>query len=78
MAMMAEENWEPTTGERVLFLRKRRGLSQQELSKRTGITQPTLSRIEAGKPLLAENARKLAIALDCSTDYLLRLKATPP
>jgi transcriptional regulator with XRE-family HTH domain len=42
-------------------LRTQHGLSQTEISRRTGIPQPTLSRWETGKPAdAADDALKLA------------------
>lgn len=45
--------------------RTKEGITQQELSKRTGIPQRHLSEMENGKrPIGKENAKKLAAALD--------------
>lgn len=35
--------------QKVLFLRKKRGLTQTELAKLTGLTQGSISQFEAGK-----------------------------
>jgi transcriptional regulator with XRE-family HTH domain len=68
-----------TTGERVALLRRRAKLSQKGLAAAIGISEPALSNYERDeRPLPGEVARLLALRFNCSTDYLLRLKATPP
>jgi DNA-binding XRE family transcriptional regulator len=48
------------------------GLTQEELSRMTGIPRPHISGMERGsRPIGKENARKLAVALHC--DYRLFL-----
>jgi transcriptional regulator with XRE-family HTH domain len=67
-----------TTAERIRFVRDRRGLTQLQLADAAGIPQTTLSHYERGQVSIpGEAIRRLAIALEVSTDYLLRLKATP-
>lgn len=54
-------------------LRKALGLSQAELSRRSGIKQQTICMLETGKrktPRL-DTAAKLAAALNCTVDELL-------
>ncbi len=54
-------------------LRKELGLSQAELSRRSGIKQQTICMLETGKrktPRL-DTAAKLAAALNCTVDELL-------
>jgi DNA-binding XRE family transcriptional regulator len=51
--------------------RERRGLTQQELAKRAGISKPYLSQLETGKRVGATKIlRKLAAALDLTLDDL--------
>lgn len=55
-------------------LRKALGLSQAELSRRSGIKQQTICMLETGKrktPRL-DTAAKLAAALNCTVDELLK------
>lgn len=65
----------PIFGRRVLQMRERRGLSQQELANQAGTTAPTIWRIEHGKH--AEPgiyiARGIARALGVSLDFLVNL-----
>lgn len=59
--------------DRVRNLREERGLTQLDLSRATGLSQATISRIESGefKNLRGETLTKLSIALRVTTDYLL-------
>ena len=59
-------------GEKIKTLRKRQGLSQEELSERVEINATHLSRLETGKyqPSI-DVLKRLADALEVSTDYLL-------
>ena len=60
-------------GKRLRDRREQVGLSQAEVSRRTGIIQRDMSRLEHGiKPALwADTLLRLAEALKCTTDYLL-------
>ena len=60
-------------GKRLRGRREQAGLSQAEVSRRTGIIQRDISRLEHGiKPALwADTLLRLAEALECTTDYLL-------
>ena len=60
-------------GKRLRGRREQVGLSQAEVSRRTGIIQRDISRLEHGiKPALwADTLLRLAEALECATDYLL-------
>jgi transcriptional regulator with XRE-family HTH domain len=67
-----------TTGERLRLLRKRRGLTLRQLAVQTGVSDTSLSEYESDRrQASAEAIRALAIALETSADYLLRLKPTP-
>lgn len=61
-----------TIGENVR--RKRGNMSEVQLGRAAGISQPAVSRIEAGlREPAADTLRRLAAALDASADYLLGL-----
>ena len=57
---------------RLRSIRERRALSQGELAQRTGLRTSAVSHFETGirKPSF-DNLRRLADALDVTTDYLL-------
>lgn len=55
-----------TIGKKIRGLRKERGLTQKELSQRTGIAEITIRQYEAGKYIpKMEALSKLCIALEC-------------
>jgi transcriptional regulator with XRE-family HTH domain len=64
-------------GERVLLLRRRANLSQNELARQAGVDVMTISRLERGtkKRLEVEPLVRLAKALHVTTDHLLCLEA---
>ena len=61
-----------TIGERIVFLREKRGISQKELARQLGITAASLSRYENNlydpKSTIITNLSQI---LNTSTDYLL-------
>jgi len=58
--------------EQLATLRERKGLSQADLAKRTGLQVSAISHFEKGRRSpSAANLQRLADALDVSTDYLL-------
>ncbi len=59
-------------GKKVKSLRKMRGISQNQLAKKVGVKQATLSRLEAGlaKQMKSEALARVATALGVTTDYL--------
>jgi transcriptional regulator with XRE-family HTH domain len=59
-------------GQRLKAYRELAGLSQNELSKRSGVPRPTITNVESGAQdgLTLENARKLARALGITIDAL--------
>lgn len=61
-------------GERIIFLREEREISQKALAIEIGITATTLSRYENDiyEPK-AEIIRRLAVALDTTSDFLIGL-----
>lgn len=58
-------------GERLLMARKAKNLTQQELARKAGVTQTTISDIERGRNQTTVEAPALAKALGVSVDYLL-------
>lgn len=58
-------------GTRIKHLRNKRGWTQKELAKRSGINNSVLSRIEDNKrPVDSEELKKFAELFEVSTDYL--------
>jgi len=69
----------PIFQERLLLARRRAGVSQGELAKRTEMYASDISKMERGRMLpTAPRLRRLAEALDVSADYLLGLTDDPP
>ena len=63
--------------ERLKNARQNKGLTQEKLSKLTGINQKVISKYEQGVILPgADNLQKLIIALEITADYLLLSQAT--
>lgn len=61
-----------SVGESVRLVRELQGLSQNELSQRTGISQATISAIENDRVRLGvERAKALAVALKCHPGVLV-------
>lgn len=61
-----------TTHERIIRLRERAGLSQRELHAETGISQATLSRIEAGaRPARLDEVLLISTAVGCDPSTIL-------
>ncbi len=58
---------------RIEELRQVKGWSQAELARRSGVSQSTISRLEAGTTPLIDlnNLQKLAKALGCDTGDLI-------
>lgn len=72
--MVSIPDWLTTMSfsQRVIELRKKRGLTQQGLSDATGIHVQQIKRYEAGSSQpTAEALKKLAIVLHVSSDFLL-------
>lgn len=60
---------------RIKDLRKKRGLTQQQIANVLGISQSNYSYWESGKVKIDENSlKKLALYYDVSVDYLLGIK----
>src|SRR5712691_2107294 len=69
---------DPTIGERVMLMRRRRGLTQQDLATRAQMSKTALNRLENGlQSVYVERLATLARILDVSADYLLGLEEEP-
>lgn len=67
----------PIFQERLLLARRRAGVSQGELAKRTAMYASDISKMERGRMLpTAPRLRRLAEALGVSADFLLGLQDT--
>lgn len=62
-------------GSRLKSIRSDKGLSQKELSHKSGVNQSTISRLEASDATKSSYAPELAKALGVSTAYLLGLES---
>lgn len=60
-----------TPGQMLRTLRELQELSQVELAKASGVSQPAISAVEGGAPLGVERAKKLAAALEVHPAILL-------
>ena len=60
-----------TTGTKIRHFREKKRLSQEELAHLVGVSQVTIGNWEQGKSIKHEFIKKLANALDVSTDFLL-------
>ncbi len=66
-----------TTGERIAYLRERRGMSQAQLAKELNIAQSTLAMWERGKRGLKDDViKQIAEYFSVSSDYLLGIENT--
>jgi len=65
-----------TLGERILALRRRKHLTQDELATRSGVNKMTIWRLEHGaiQDVKGQVLAKMALALETTTDYLLGLR----
>lgn len=64
-----------TIGERIAYLRERRGMSQAQLAKELNIAQSTLAMWERGKRGLKDDViKQLAEYFSVSSDYLLGIE----
>lgn len=54
-------------------IRESRGLTQEELAEKSGVSRVTISRLENGsqKDLMVGNLNKIAAALECSISDLV-------
>lgn len=65
-----------TLGERVLLLRRRCHLTQDQLAAQSGVNKMTIWRLEHGaiQDVKGQVLAKMALALQTTTDYLLGLR----
>jgi transcriptional regulator with XRE-family HTH domain len=64
--------------DRLRQLRRAMNLSQKELARQAGVSQPYIAELEQGvKKPSVEVLQKLCDALGCSADFLLGLAETP-
>lgn len=69
---------EQSLGHRIAMIRKMKGLTQQKLATKIGISRSLLSNYEIDRNrLYDEMLIRFAIALDVSLDYLVGLKKDP-
>jgi len=62
---------DPARGARIRELRKRAGLSQEELGQRCGVTKWSVGNWESGDPIQKGNLRTLAEELGSTVEYVL-------
>ena len=73
----SRETSEESFGERVARLRREKGLTQEDLAERLGVTQPVVSDYERGRLRLhGELIVQLAQILGTTADEILGLKAS--
>ena len=65
-----------TLGERILLLRRRKRLTQDELAAQSGVNKMTIWRLEHGaiQDVKGQVLGKMALALETTADYLLGLR----
>ena len=65
-----------TLGERILLLRRRKRLTQDELAAQAGVNKMTIWRLEHGaiQDVKGQVLAHMALALETTTDYLLGLR----
>lgn len=61
--MSAEEQSGPSFGQIIREARKKRGWSQEELGQKSGLSRPTIARVEANSDVTTATIGKIANAL---------------
>ena len=66
-------------GQRVKVRRRAKGMTQTELAKRAGVTQPTISDLELDntKEVSASTILRVALALETNAHYLMTGRGDP-
>lgn len=65
-------------GKNIALARERRGMTQVELGKKTGLSPVAISHFECGRRAPdAHNLRRLSLALNESADFILELPQMP-
>lgn len=82
MEVKAEKNIYSELGSQISNARKERNITQEQLAKKVGLTQPTLASYEIGRrkipiPVLLEVSEALGMDLDSFFPYLERKKPGP-
>jgi transcriptional regulator with XRE-family HTH domain len=73
-----DDRIDPTIGERLMVIRRRRGISQRDLAMRAQMSPTTINRLERGlQATTAEKLSTLCRLLDVSADYVLGLRPAP-
>ena len=67
------KKWVKEMAARLTKAREARGLTQLQLGERAGVAWAQVSHYENGVRPTVDNLRKLAVALDVSTDWMLVL-----
>lgn len=62
------EELDEALAQRVKKLRKRRGISQEELSRKSGVSYGSIKRFETSGKISLLALTKIAMALDCSDE----------
>jgi transcriptional regulator with XRE-family HTH domain len=69
---------DPTIGERLMLVRRRRGISQVALARAAGMSPTVVNRLERGlQCITAERLATLARLLNVDANYLLGLRHEP-
>lgn len=62
-------------GNKIVYLREKRGWSQRELARRVNLNASVMNRIESGdRPIKDHELAKISNVLEVSSDYLLGIK----
>lgn len=58
-------------GEKLKYLRKQNGISQEELANKLNVSRQAISKWETGTLPDIENVKKISLFFDCSLEYLI-------
>ena len=69
---------DPRIGERLMIVRRRRGISQRTLARQAGLSATTVNRVERGlQTIAAERLAVIVRLLGTSSDFILGLDEDP-